>query len=154
MKKSLLILFAFTCITTGNLFAQNNELAMARQVLNTEKRLLITEGMQLTDEQAKIFWPVYDEYELERSKLGNERVRLIERYAKYYDNLSDEMADKIMTDALTLRTNELKLTKKYYKIFKKNLDNKTAARFIQLEEYLNTVIRMQVSDQIPFVPTN
>ena len=154
MKKTLLIIAALVCLVTGELLAQSNELAMARQVLNTEKRLLITEGMQLSDDQAKIFWPIYDEYELERSKLGNERVKIIERYAKYYEDLSDEMADKIMTDALTLRTNELKLTKKYYKIFKKNLDNKTAARFIQLEEYLNTVIRMQVSDQIPFVPTN
>ena len=137
MKRTLLILASLVCLFSGDLLAQSNELAMARQVLNTEKRLLITEGMQLSDEQGKIFWPLYDEYELERSKLGNDRIKLIERYAKYYENLSDEMADKIMTDALILRTNELKLTKKYYKIFKKNLDNKTAARFIQLEEYLN-----------------
>jgi len=150
MKK--IILSIIVCFTGLNLLAQSNEFAMIKQVINTEKRILITEGMQLDEEQAKVFWPIYDEYELERSKIANRRLKILERYAKYYDNLSDELADKIMTDALTLRADELKLLKKYYKIFGKNLDIKTSARFIQLDEYLNTVIRLQVSDQIPFIP--
>jgi hypothetical protein len=150
MKK--VILSILVCFTGLNLLAQSNEFAMIKQVINTEKRVLITEGMQLDEEQAKVFWPIYDEYELERSKFSNRRFKILERYAKYYDNLSDELADKIMTDALTLRADELKLLKKYYKIFGKNLDIKTSARFIQLDEYLNTVIRLQVSDQIPFIP--
>ena len=151
MKK--LLLSVAVCLISLNLFAQTNEFAMMKQVLNTEKRIIITEGMMLTEDQAKIFWPIYDEYELERSKLSDQRLKLIERYAKYYDNLSDEMADKIMSDALALRGQELSLSKKYFKKFSKNMDSKVAARFIQLDEYLNTVIRLQISDQIPFVPT-
>jgi len=151
MKK--LVLSLAICLISMNLLAQSNEFAMMKQVINTEKRAIITEGMMLDEEQAKVFWPIYDEYELERSQLSSRRIKIIEQYAKYYENLSEDMAKKIMTDALKLRSEELALSKKYFKKFGKNLDSKTAARFIQLDEYMNTVIRLQISDQVPFVPT-
>ena len=51
---------------------------LLRSDVRTQKVAIITEVMGFTEAEDKAFWPIYRQYDAEMSKLGDERVSLIE----------------------------------------------------------------------------
>ena len=47
---------------------------------------MLTESMELEEAESERFWPIYREYELELSKLGDRRLALMKRYAQEYES--------------------------------------------------------------------
>ena len=109
--------------------------------------------MELTSEQSEKFWPIYNEFQLEVSKLGDQRVAIIKKYAENYDNFSNEVAENLMDKSFDLSEDELTLNKKYYKKVKDAIDAKHAGKFIQLINRMNTLIDIQLQAEIPLLPT-
>ena len=136
------------------LHAQNpttDEIKLIQSVYGIEKRDIVKQYIKLNDAEAQKFWPLYDEYEAERQKLGKDRIAILSEYATSYDTLRDPQADKL---ALRTFDNELefdKLHKKYYNKMKKDLGPLKAAAFFQLESYLQTTILYEIQDNIPFI---
>jgi len=126
-------------------------LELARSDLKTQKKLLVTEAMALTDAQSETFWPIYREYETELTVLGDEKISIIKDYAENFERMTAEKADELMDRAFKLDENNLKLDKKYYKQMSKALGPVTAARFSQVENKIGLLIDMQISSQIPLV---
>jgi hypothetical protein len=124
---------------------------LLRSDVRTQKVAIITQMMGFTEAEDAAFWPVYREYDLELSKLGDERVKLIEEYARNYEQMSDAAADKIATRALELEGRRHELKAKYYDRFKKVLSPKTAARFLQVENQLLMIIDLQIASALPIV---
>jgi len=126
-------------------------LELARSDLKTQKKLLVTEAMALTDAQSETFWQIYREYETELTVLGDEKISIIKDYAENFERMTAEKADELMDRAFKLDENNLKLDKKYYKQMSKALGPVTAARFSQVENKIGLLIDMQISSQIPLV---
>ena len=82
--------------------AVEREIKMLRQDLRADKKQIVALNMQLTEAEALKFWPVYDAYTLETTKLNDTLQALIKEYAQNYDTLTDEKAK-----SLTQRTLEL-----------------------------------------------
>ena len=64
------------------------------KTLKADKKLIVAKYMELTESEAKTFWPVYEEYQKDLQKL-NERLRtLLQSYATEYqsNSLSDDKA--------------------------------------------------------------
>jgi len=90
----------------------NKYLELLRQDLRTKKTALVTEAMDLTDAQAAVFWPIYDEYSREMRAVWDGRIANITLYAENYERMTNEMAkqiaDKVFKlDELPERTLEL-----------------------------------------------
>ena len=124
---------------------------LLRSDLKAERVAIITEVMELTDQEGEIFWPIYKEYEFEFDKLGDERIALIKDYAAHFESLTDEKAKELMDRAFKLDENKLKLDKKYFKKMDKELPTKTAAKFMQLENQINLLIRLQIASTLPLM---
>lgn len=134
-------------------FAQNadTEAALLQKYWGKGKKALVKQYMEFSDAESAAFWPVYDAYMEKRQALGNDRIKIIGDYARNYTNLTDDKAAELTQ---TLLTNDLKLTKlekKYYKKFKKALSPLRASQFLQMERYLNTAIRSELQEAIPFI---
>jgi hypothetical protein len=112
---------------------------------------IFTELMEFTEDEDKAFWPVYREYDTELGKINDDRVSLIEEYARNYPALSDAVADKLATAALELEGRRTQLKTKYYHRFKSVLSPKTAARFLQVENQLLLLIDLQIASSLPVV---
>src|SRR6185295_15483990 len=56
--------------------------AAMRDDLSRGKVGIITQVMQLNSEQAKVFWPIYQEYESELFDLGDLRIEAIRQFVK------------------------------------------------------------------------
>lgn len=151
MKKVFLVLSFALAMTS---FAQNSikeDVEIVQSVYGKSKSELVTQYMALSADQAALFAKVYDAYEVERKKLGKERVELINQYAINYAALTDDKVDAIVKG--TLKNNQAldKLYLTYYEKTKKAIGALNAAKFIQLEIYLQTEIRSALQNSIPFI---
>ena len=134
------------------LFAQQDLIELTRAELQTQKKAIIAEVMQFSEPEAEAFWPIYREYEYERSKLGDKELALIKKYAENFENMTDEMAGKIMEKAFDIDEYLLKLKRNYYKKIGKALSQSEAARFIQLENQIGLLIDLKIASELPLLP--
>jgi len=124
---------------------------LLRSDVRSQKVAILSEMMEFTEQEDAKFWPIYREYDVELSKINDDRVSLIQEYAKNYEKMTDTVADRIARGALDLeaRRNALKL--KYYDRLKTALSAKTAARFLQVENQLLMILDLQISAALPVV---
>ncbi len=129
----------------------NDIIEVLRSDVQTQKKALITHAMAMTDAQSEAFWPIYNDYQNELRKIGDERVSIIKEYASNYDSMSDEMAKSLVKRSLKTQQDRLNLYKKYNTKFEKALSPKMAARWLQAESAINTMIDVQIASELPLV---
>jgi hypothetical protein len=122
---------------------------LLRSDVRAQKVAIITEVMGFTEKEDAAFWPIYREYDLEMSKLGDERLALIVEYAKKYDALTDADADALATKALDLEARRQAAKAKCYGRVKAALSPRTAMKFLQVEHQLTLIIDLQVAASLP-----
>jgi hypothetical protein len=125
------------------------DIQLTRAVIQVERQAIVTQAMDLTPEEMESFWPLYREYRLEAAKIGDRIVALIQRYAANYDALTDQTADKLVTDFVKVEQARARLKATYLPKFKKVLPAKKVARFYQVENKLDILILSELADQIP-----
>ena len=150
-------LFSFIAIVVISVSAyaqtENDYLEIAREVLKTEKKAVIAELMQLSEEESQPFWNLYNEYQGKLYLVQNKRIDIIRDYAEHYETLTDEKADDLYTKSMAFQQEILKLEKQYYKKFKKILPAGKAARFFQAENKIETMIDANLALEIPLIET-
>jgi hypothetical protein len=114
-----------------------------------EKAAIITEVMGFTEEEDKVFWPIYREYDAEMAKLGDERVALLAEYARTFEHLTDDAADGLARKAIDLDSRRQAVKAKYYERMRTALKGRTALRYLQVEHQLQLLIDLQISAALP-----
>ena len=125
---------------------------LLRSDVRTVKVAVITEVMGFSEAEDKAFWPIYREYDVEMSKLGDERVALIKEYAAAYAALTDDKAASLGSRALELESRRSAAKAKVYERVKAALSPTTALRFLQVEHQLQLLIDLQVASSLPVAP--
>ncbi|KAF2509492.1 MULTISPECIES: hypothetical protein [Flavobacterium] len=152
MKKlSLIFIMA---IATFSVHAQSSfkeDVEVLQSLYGKSKSDLVKQYMNLSDTQAAAFTKVYDNYETERKALGQTKFQLINDYAANYATLTDAKADELAKGTLKNHIAYEKLYEKTYNQAKKAIGAINAAKFIQLEVYLQTIIRSEILEAIPFI---
>jgi hypothetical protein len=107
--------------------------------------------MALSVDQAAKFWPIYSQYDAELTKLNNLRIDNIQEYARNYDHMTDAKADELVRKALDYRKQRHELLAKYHGRVKASLGAIEAARFLQIESQLLSIIDLQIEANLPIV---
>lgn len=149
--KSLLVVALLSITATA--IGQDKTLELMRQDLKTEKVAIITASVPMTQAQADAFWPIYREYDLELSKLGDRRMAVIKKYAENYDKIDEKMAKELVKESFDIANDRNDLLEKYYDKAAKAVGAVTATRFIQVENQMLTLLDAQIIDQVPLVKT-
>jgi len=126
-------------------------IALLRSDIRAGKKELITQALDLTPEQAKVFWPLYQTYDAQAAKLGDERVALIMDFAAHYDSMTDVKALELATKATDIEVRRAKLRADQIPLMSKSVPAKLVARFVQVDAYINKAIDLKVADELPFV---
>ncbi len=132
-------------------FAQEKYIELLRQDIKKEKVGIITEVMDFAEEQTGVFWPIYREYDLELTKIGDERLAMIKDYAEHYQTLTDEKAKELMEKAFQLQQKRIKLRRAYFKKMDKVLPSKVVAKFFQLENQILLILDLKISSELPLI---
>ena len=125
------------------------DIRLTRLQINNERQALVTKGMDLTPSEMQHFWPLYRQYRSATMKVGDRIVALITTYADNYQNMTDKVADKLLTEYVSIEQERARLKAHYLPKFKKVLPPKKVARFYQIENKLDTAILAEVAQEIP-----
>ncbi|WP_230383773.1 hypothetical protein [Pedobacter endophyticus] len=95
-----------------------------------------TQKLDLSPEEAKIFWPIYNNMQSEQSALRKERMQKMISFRKVteIDNLSDAQVQSLITSEFDLRQRDLNIEKKYYAKLKSSLPIKVVGKFYRAQE--------------------
>jgi len=156
MKKvlSLVTMFVICFLFVVPVCAQDKPVdtnELLKDKIRADKKLVVAEDMQLTDAEAKVFWPVYEGYQKEQAKLYERYKNLVTEYAKNYETMTDKMAKKLLDDFMRIESDRLKLKNEYLPKFRKVLSEKKVARYYQLENKIDAIVNYEVAKVIPLV---
>jgi hypothetical protein len=152
-------LFSFLVIIccvflAGSTWAQEkpaDNMQLVREKIKTDKKLFIAQNMNLTESEAKVFWPVYENYQKDLAKLVDKAVKLVENYAANYQTMTEEAAKELINGYLAIEGERVTLMKSFLPKFRKVLPEKKVARYYQLENKIDAVVNYGLARQIPLV---
>jgi len=133
--------------------AQNIDeyVALLRHDIRTQKVAITSQLMDLTPEQAAVFWPIYKDYSKELDRLGDLRVRGIREYGENYSSMTNDKAAQLAAMRIQFEEKMTALKKSYFGKFSKALNPKLAARFLQIENQLLDILDLQIASSLPII---
>ena len=151
MKKYILITFALFLASFAYTQSNKEEVDLVQAAFGMEKKAIVADFVQLTDAQKDAFWTLYDEYETKRKEYGRERIDLLQQYAEQFTTMTSEQADTWTKKVMELQVKTDKLIATYYEKVKGVSDGVVATQFYQIENYILSMIRMQILQEVPFL---
>lgn len=138
-------------VSTAISQAQEQYMELLRSDLKTQRKAIITEVMEFSDADAQTFWKMYREYEFKRAELDDRVVAVIMEYGNEYQTMTNDLADKLMTESFKIDEKQRDLKFSFFKDLRKTFGATTAARFIQLENLMDRILYLQITSQLPLV---
>ena len=126
-------------------------ITLLRTDLTAQRAVVIVDNMQLSEAEMEAFWPVYNKYQKDLSKVGDEKVALIKDYMAHVEQVDDNKARELTTRALAIEEQRLAVIRKYIEEFDRVLSAKQTARFFQLELQMQRMIDLQVAAELPLM---
>ena len=126
-----------------------DNMKLVQEKIKADKKLFVAENMQLTEKEAKAFWPVYDSYQKDLNKINERLLKLIEEYARNYETMTDQTAQDLTNKYLGLESERVKLLQTYVPTISTAVGSKKAARYMQLENKIAAVVRFDLAANIP-----
>ena len=154
MKFFSIIFLVLLCVSS---FAQDKKSEwsdLLKTNVQKESKKLIEQNLGLTKAQAKIFWPIYDEYDAALLEITNERLKNISDYMVNYKSLDNTKAEQLLRTALELDQRKLNVQNEYYDKLIAVLPSTIVGKFFQLDQYIELLIQLQRSENIPLIQIN
>jgi hypothetical protein len=121
-----------------------------RKDVRSQKKQIIAENMELSDAEAQKFWPIYDQYAAELSKIYDVKIALLKDYTDNYSSMTGEQAENYIRKRAEVEQSIMQLRLKYMPGFRKVLSGRETALFYQLDWRLGLAIDLQLI-QVPLI---
>lgn len=131
--------------------APTTDLSILLETIRANRKALVAVNLALSPEEGAKFWPVYDRYQQEMNASGDRLSVIIDDYAKNFGALSNEKALQLMQDYLAVEAERIKVRQTYLPEFAKILPGRTVARFYQIENKMDAVLRYDIAASIPVI---
>ena len=154
MKIIQAVLLSLSVLLTLPAFAQTaSDMKILADKVKADKKLLVAANMQLTEAEAKGFWPVYEAYQKDLAGINKQLVDTIKRYAEAYNKgpVSDEVAKKLISEAIAVEEAEVKLKRSYVSKLEKVVPGMKVARYLQIENKIRAIGKYELAASIPLV---
>ncbi len=151
-----ILVFALVASTTAStVFAESTDANMKilQEKIAADKKLLVAENMDLTDAEAKNFWPIYDNYQKDLQKINDRLAKLLNEYAIVYNanTVTNEKARQLLDEAIKVELAEIQLKQSYVPKIAKILSGVKTVRYIQIENKIRALTRYELSEMIPLM---
>jgi Spy/CpxP family protein refolding chaperone len=123
---------------------------LLRKDVRSQKKQIIAENMELSDAEAQKFWPVYDQYAAELSKIYDVKLALLKDYADNYSSMTGDQAESYIRKRAEVEQSIMQLRLQYMPAFRKVLSGRETALFYQIDWRLGLAIDAQLI-QVPLI---
>ena len=130
-----------------------DNMQILREKIKADKKLLVASDMELTESEAKNFWPIYDEYQKELRKINQRIVKVLDSYAAdaRSKSLTDDKAKKLIDEANAIEQAEVNLKTTFAPKLAKALPMVKVVRYLQIENKIRAVIKYDIAQGVPLV---
>lgn len=128
-----------------------NNMEIVHEKLKADKKLIVSKYMELTESEAKTFWPVYEDYQKDLQKIHERLGALLKNYAADYrgKSLTDDKAKKLLDEWMALEQDEVKQRSALIPRVTKALPAIKAARYLQIENEYRMLLRYDLAATVP-----
>lgn len=132
----------------------NTEMEILRQKLSADKKLLIASNMDLTEPEAKVFWPIYDSYQKDLQQINERIVKGLTTYAAALKKgpLPDALAKQLLDEMVAIEEAEVAIKRSYIPKLNAAVPAGKVARYIQIETKIRALVRLDLAANVPLVP--
>jgi hypothetical protein len=116
---------------------------------HAERKAAVNDNMGLTADEAKAFWPLYDEYEGKMDKIEVRHIKEVREYAKHYSSLTDADAKSKLDEVVAIQQAILDTQKEYIPKFRAVVSEIKTTRFFQIDNKLRALVQCDLAQAIP-----
>jgi len=127
-------------------------LDITRETVENQRRVLVSGSLPLTEAEAKAFWPIYDSYEKERRDLDQRANELLADFLANAASLTDSQAKALTDEALKIDEERARMRRSWYDRMAKAIPPRKLARLYQIDNKLDSMVRADLSRQVPLAP--
>lgn len=147
----MLVIVSLAVLTSASEDKPTSNMEIFRESVLANKKLVIAENMKLTSSEAEKFWPVYEQYQKELSKIADQKLALIKKYAKNYRTMTDELAVELLDNYMSIEAQRLALQSVFVPKFKKVLPPIKVTRYFQCENKVAAIVNYELAAGIPLI---
>ena len=150
----MLMGIVLACLAASPAVAQDKPaetMDVVREKLRADKKLVIATALELTESEARRFWPVYNAYQGDMVLHYDRVLKLIDTYAKAYRTMTDETATQLLAEFLALEANHLGVLASYAPRFQQVLPPLKVARLYQIENKARALVNYELARDIPLI---
>jgi hypothetical protein len=161
MKKNLaFVLFGMAMIATQSTWAQDKadvtDMQALRNAVRADKKAFVASTLNLTDAEAKKFWPLYDGYQRDVDLANRRRNVVLEVLISRDKPFSELYARSLATELIAADEAEIKSRRSLHNRLMRGvptriLPPKKAARYLQLENKIRAVQAYDIAANIPLI---
>ncbi len=159
IRKFVLLTVALAILTVPSFSGAQSQTPVNQSVregttgnVQPDRAAMIDYTMDLSPKDAAAFWPIYQEYEHERSALFDHRMAVLKEYEEKYLSLSDDDAKAMARRMFDYDTQLMELNRRYFNKLNKVLPTYTVAKFFQVEHRIDLMTEMKASPSLPPLP--
>jgi lipid-binding SYLF domain-containing protein len=113
----MIVISAFlACLGGGVAGAQDkpaDTMELLREKARTDKKLVVATALNLTEGEAKVFWPVYNSYQSDMITYYNRVSTFLDTFAQAHGSMTDATATKLLGEFLALEADHVAILKSY-----------------------------------------
>jgi hypothetical protein len=130
-----------------------DNMQILRDKIKADKKLVVATNMELTEAEAKQFWPIYEQYQKDLAKINQRVANLLESYADDFrgKSLTDDKAKKLINEATAIDQAEADLKSTYAPKLSKLLPVRKVVRYLQIENKIRAVVKYDIASGVPLV---
>jgi hypothetical protein len=114
-----------------------------------DRKAIVGANMNLTDAQAKAFWPLYDAYEAKMDKLDDRHAAEVKAYAEHYQTLTEQDATNKLDEVIAIKQARLDVQKEFVPKFRAAVSSINTTRFFQIDNKLSAMIQCDIAQIVP-----
>ncbi len=142
---------ALLLVATSAFAQTEGVIQMIRHDIQTEKVAIMTASLPMTSKEGDAFWPIYRDYNSEIAKVGDRKIAIIKQIAETDGSLDAKTVEKGVKESFSIANDRNNLLKKYYGKISKAIGVVKAARWLQIENQMLTLLDAQIVDQVPLL---
>jgi Spy/CpxP family protein refolding chaperone len=119
--------------------------------IQADKKGIVAKSMNLTPEESNKFWPLYEQFQRELALPQSSYTRAVIDFVTAGGALTDANAKRLSEQVLAAGRDEARLHEKHFRQLLKVLPAHKAARYMQIENKIQAVVRYESAKAIPLV---
>jgi hypothetical protein len=147
----LLVLFIFWGFASASNEAPHKDSLKTLDQLCTEHKKLVADHLQLSPDEAKAFWPIYEAYRGGLMKLLEERMEYVKELGDKFGTLDDDLSVLFLEKFQKIDRGSSLIWDEFMPKFIKAIGAKKTARFYQLERRIRIYLDAEVSSVLPLI---